>query len=115
MYCAAAQRSAGVQVRVRLVVLLLLAAAMEVQERCFYARGSTDHDSLVCFPGPVSIHAFLVHEIEQIRKQYNLPSGWPGKTNIWTLVRIAVPLFIFAVTVCRFISDPRCGGPLRKL
>jgi hypothetical protein len=36
-----------------------------------------------------------------------LPSDWPGETNIKTLVNMAIPLFIFAATVCRFVSDLR--------
>jgi hypothetical protein len=35
------------------------------------------------------------------------PPDWPGDGNIQALVRIAVPLFIFASTMCRFVADPR--------
>jgi WD40 repeat protein len=36
-----------------------------------------------------------------------LPLGWPGRKKISVLVDMAVPLFIFAATTCRFLSDQR--------
>jgi hypothetical protein len=61
------------------------------------------------------ISAFLKHELAKIRDDHNrplpphrwLPSDWPGEGNIQSLVNMAIPLFIFAATVCRFIGDPR--------
>jgi hypothetical protein len=63
------------------------------------------------------ISAFLEHELVMIRGNYNnsitlsrqLPADWPGQTNVQILVQMAIPLFIFAATVCRFINDRRCG------
>ncbi|KAI2631854.1 vegetative incompatibility protein HET-E-1 [Hypoxylon sp. NC1633] len=60
------------------------------------------------------ISAFLRHELGEIRNDYNktasdgdqLPSNWPGQGEIQVLVNMAIPLFIFAATVCRFIKDP---------
>ncbi|KAL5598574.1 uncharacterized protein BROUX77_006408 [Berkeleyomyces rouxiae] len=65
------------------------------------------------------IAAFLDHEISKIRMDYNetvatsrqLPPSWPGTENLQTLVKMAVPLFIFAATTCRFIGDRNCGNP----
>ena len=34
-----------------------------------------------------------------------LPPDWPGDGDIKALAAMAVPLFIFAATVCRFIGD----------
>ena len=37
-----------------------------------------------------------------------LPLQWPGPEVVHTLVQMAVPLFIFAATVCRFIQESGC-------
>lgn len=44
------------------------------------------------------------------RKSQRLPAGWPGEDKITGLVKMAVPLFIFAATACRFIEDKRITG-----
>lgn len=53
------------------------------------------------------IAVFLKHELTRIRVDRSLPANWPGERNIRALVNMAVPLFIFAATVCRFVGDPR--------
>ena len=40
---------------------------------------------------------------------------WPGTEHIHKLVQMAIPLFIFAATVCRFIQDRGLGGPKDQL
>jgi hypothetical protein len=60
------------------------------------------------------ISAFLQHELTKIRIDRELTIDWPGQRNIQTLVEIAVPLFIFAATVCRFVGDPR-WDPRKRL
>ncbi|KAI1386041.1 uncharacterized protein F4822DRAFT_430918 [Hypoxylon trugodes] len=65
------------------------------------------------------ISVFLTHELENIRNDYNksvsnslqLSPIWPGQPNIQVLVKMAVPLFIFAATVCRFIKDTAWRDP----
>ncbi|KAJ4293221.1 hypothetical protein N0V90_008503 [Kalmusia sp. IMI 367209] len=77
-------------------------------------------------PKPIIEHditAFLQHQLSKIREDYNksvtsnrqLPLNWPGVQHIQKLVEMAVPLFIFAATVCRFIGDRRFGGPKDQL
>ncbi|KAJ3454195.1 hypothetical protein MRS44_018089 [Fusarium solani] len=76
-------------------------------------------------PGVIKhdISIFLEHELARIRHEYNasvpqdrqLCASWPGQPNIQTLVTMAIPLFIFAATVCRFIADRRCGSPDEQL
>ena len=69
------------------------------------------------------IYAFLTYELTRIREDYNksvlqdrhLPLDWPGQENIQSLVQMAVPLFIFAATICRFLEDRRCGEPDEQL
>jgi hypothetical protein len=52
------------------------------------------------------IAAFLKHELGKIRDEHDsLPSDWPGEKNLQALVDMAIPLFIFAATVCRFVGD----------
>ncbi|MCJ1462809.1 hypothetical protein MMC07_001412 [Pseudocyphellaria aurata] len=59
------------------------------------------------------ISIFLKDEFSKIRKRYNdrppsrakLNPDWPGDKVIWALVDMAVPLFIVAATVCRFVGD----------
>jgi NACHT domain len=67
-------------------------------------RATIEHD----------ISAFLKHEFGKIRNTNNhlhpshvLPSDWPGEMNLKTLVDMAIPLFIFAATVCRYVGDVR--------
>ncbi|KAI9834042.1 MAG: hypothetical protein M1819_003327 [Sarea resinae] len=60
------------------------------------------------------ISAFLQYELSKVRVDRSLNMDWPGQENIQALVEMAVPLFIFAATVCRFVSDPR-WDPKKRL
>ncbi|WZH50304.1 LOW QUALITY PROTEIN: Vegetative incompatibility protein HET-E-1 [Fusarium acuminatum] len=68
------------------------------------------------------IIVFLNNEFKKIRHDFNmtvgderkLPSDWPGRPTVQSLAKMAVPLFIFAATVCRFIGDRR-RSPQRRL
>ncbi|KAF7532366.1 hypothetical protein G7054_g8043 [Neopestalotiopsis clavispora] len=70
------------------------------------------------------ITAYFEHELAQIRLRFNqdtfetsrqLPTNWPATADLRDLVEMAIPLFIFASTVCRFIGDDRRGGPDQQL
>ncbi|CAG9990185.1 unnamed protein product [Clonostachys byssicola] len=70
------------------------------------------------------ISLFLEHELEQIRYEYNesveeeerqLPTTWPTEQDNRDLVKMTVPLFISAATVCLFIADRVGGNPRKKL
>ncbi|KAI0479835.1 putative WD-repeat protein [Xylaria cf. heliscus] len=71
------------------------------------------------------MHTFLSHELRVRRKEYNefvksemryLPSDWPDESDIRALLDITVPLFISAVTICRFLFDRYVSGtPAMKL
>ncbi|KAK0627877.1 hypothetical protein B0T14DRAFT_563644 [Immersiella caudata] len=69
------------------------------------------------------ISAFLRHQLTRIRDEYNsqalegfeLLPDWPGEHVIRTLAQMAVPLFIFAATVCRFVEDPVWSDPADQL
>ncbi|KAK2809062.1 hypothetical protein FQN50_004115 [Emmonsiellopsis sp. PD_5] len=69
------------------------------------------------------ISAYLKHELSKIKDEHNksldspnsfLPVDWPGQPNLDILVEMAVPLFIFAATVCRFIGESRFN-PQKRL
>ncbi|RKK81967.1 hypothetical protein BFJ68_g17582 [Fusarium oxysporum] len=65
------------------------------------------------------IIVFLNDEFKKIRHDFNmtvgnerkLPPDWPGRPIVQSLARMAVPLFIFAATVCRFIGDRKRDSP----
>jgi hypothetical protein len=69
------------------------------------------------------ISIFFESELSRTRDDYNrslpkkwqLSSDWPGRRNLQILVKMAIPLFIFAKTVCRFVEDRACGGPEEQL
>jgi hypothetical protein len=60
------------------------------------------------------ISVFLEHEFTKIRVDQSLTMDWPGPEDIQALVKMAVPLCIFAATVCRFVLDPR-WDPKKRL
>ncbi|KAH6883591.1 hypothetical protein B0T10DRAFT_445998 [Thelonectria olida] len=89
-------------------------------------KGTYEDLVLHQIPTPVIEHdiaSFLEHELATIRTKYNgsvshdrqLPPNWPGEMNVRNLVKMAIPLFIFAATVCRFIADRNCGNPDKQL
>lgn len=60
------------------------------------------------------LRLFFEHELVNIRTERFPSSEWPGERSIQTLVRMAVPLFIFAATVCRFVGGTS-GNPRSRL
>ncbi|EXU97777.1 phosphorylase, AAA and WD40 domain protein [Metarhizium robertsii] len=100
----------------------------ELSTRQTFSQMSGKYNDLVLhtIPQPVvetDISLFLHHEIKEIRDKYNasvsnhrcLATDWPGQSTIRTLIKMAVPLFIFAATICRFLNDRRCGNPDKQL
>lgn len=76
-------------------------------------------------PRPVIEHdisVFVRYEIRRIVLEWNnsvaesrrLSIDWPGDDNLRILIERASPLFLFAATICRFISD-RNSGPEARL
>ncbi|KAE8397387.1 hypothetical protein BDV37DRAFT_289476 [Aspergillus pseudonomiae] len=73
-------------------------------------KQDTNHQDLVLhqLPAPViehDIRVFLEYKLSNIRDERALSPNWPGKESIEKLVKMAVPLFIFAATLCRFVGD----------
>jgi WD40 repeat protein len=82
--------------------------------------------ALHTIPEPVVEHdlsVYLVHQLTHIRDEYNrmapeefhLPRDWPPTSEIQKLVNMAVPLFIFAATVCRLLEDMAPSNPADEL
>ncbi|KAB8238710.1 WD40-repeat-containing domain protein [Aspergillus alliaceus] len=74
------------------------------------------HLDLHDLPNPVieeDIRIFLKERLSVIRKNREMTDDWPGEESLHTLVEMAVPLFIFAATACRFIEQGR--HPERRL
>ena len=73
------------------------------------------HQDLVLheIPRPIiehDIYVFLKTKFSKTKQDYSvkgrqLPPDWPGDDNLRTLVAMAVPLFIFAATVYRFVNE----------
>ncbi|QKX62565.1 uncharacterized protein TRUGW13939_09726 [Talaromyces rugulosus] len=66
------------------------------------------------------ITTFLEYRFAQIQEKYtkdgrSLPFDWPGLEAISALVEMAVPLFIFAATLCRFVEDEVYSNPSDQL
>ena len=63
------------------------------------------------------IWVYLKHELTRIRDDHpdqSLAPDWPGVQALGTLTQLAVPLFIVAATICRFVSELN-GNPLKRL
>ena len=107
---------------------LFLTSRPELPIRLGFKEISSRYKGLVLheIPRPIIEHdisSFLAYELARIRDEYNksvtpdrqLPADWPGQTNVQSLVQMAIPLFIFATTICRFVKDRRCSDPEEQL
>ncbi|KAF3484296.1 WD domain-containing protein [Arthroderma uncinatum] len=71
-----------------------------------------DHQDLIIheIPMPVikhDIELYFKDKFSKLRQERSFPPDWPGDECIKSLVERAVPLFISAATLYRFISDVR--------
>jgi hypothetical protein len=89
-------------------------------------QGSYQDLALHDIPAPIVEHdifVFLSNEFSKIRHDFNITVGderklstsWPGRSIVQRLSQMAVPLFIFAATICRFIGDRRRRKPRTRL
>jgi hypothetical protein len=107
---------------------IFLTSRPELPIRLEFKRISADaHQNVVLQDIPQltiehDISIYLTDELAKIKAEYNeihspdswLPPNWPGDDNIKALAAMAIPLFIFVATVCRFIGDHR-WNPRRRL
>jgi hypothetical protein len=69
------------------------------------------------------ITTLLNTKLAEIRNDYNihplgrqhLPESWPSPTEVHDLVKMAIPLFIFAATACKLIQNGKHGDPEENL
>ncbi|CEN60827.1 hypothetical protein ASPCAL03259 [Aspergillus calidoustus] len=59
------------------------------------------------------IRLYLENRFTKIKHDRNISQDWPGDKAIQELVRISVPLFISAATVCRYIENSKLEPKLR--
>ncbi|KAK6358307.1 hypothetical protein TWF730_007653 [Orbilia blumenaviensis] len=88
---------------------VFLTSRPELKLRMSFKKLSDDtHRDIILHEIPgiqEDITTFLEAEFAKIRDSYSLPVTWPESGDISRLATMAVPLFIFAATACRFIAD----------
>lgn len=107
---------------------VFLTSRPELPIRLGFSEVQGTYQDLVLHKIPIQIvehdiYAFLADEFRRIRDSFNmtvgderkLPSDWPGQQTLQDLTQMAVPLFIFAATVCRFIDNRKRGNPQKQL
>ncbi|KAM0293119.1 hypothetical protein ACHAPM_011720 [Fusarium culmorum] len=107
-----------------LCVRVLITSRPELPVRLGFSSIGDTHQDFVLHQIPQriierDISIFLRHEFTNIRNHFNeeaveelkLPVDWPGEANLEKLTMAAVPLFIFAATLCLFVNDAYLGNP----
>ncbi|KAJ4102542.1 hypothetical protein NW769_010164 [Fusarium oxysporum] len=113
---------------IRQYLRILITSRPDLPIRLGFAKANGTYQALVLHDMPVNtikhdIMTFLVNEFERIRVDFNdvvpteleLPPEWPGDDVVNKLTMMAIPLFIFAATVCRFVSNYKIDGPSEQL
>jgi hypothetical protein len=100
------QKSSSIQIR------FLLTSRPELPIRLGFKGITNDHQNLMLHRIPKAviehdIRLFFENKFLQLREDCDLPSDWPGEVTIDALIERAVPLFISATTLYRFISDKK--------
>lgn len=105
---------------------IFITSRPEQQIRFGFANVPEDiHEDIVLhkIPQPIikqDITTFLKYKFTQIQEKYmkigqSISPGWPGSEVLSALVEMAIPLFIFAATLCRFVEDPAWSDPTGQL
>ncbi|KAL4746219.1 hypothetical protein BDW72DRAFT_39188 [Aspergillus terricola var. indicus] len=98
-------------------VRIFLTSRPELPVRLGFKKSDNHQDlDLHEVPNPIikeDIRIFLKERFSMIRKSREMTDDWPGDDTLNALVTMAVPLFIFAATACRFIEEGR--HPERRL
>jgi hypothetical protein len=107
------QRSNSVKLR------FLLTSRPDLPIRFGFKGIADDHQDLILhqIPKPVIGHDICLYfqaKLAQLREKRPLSPDWPGRERIKALTERAVPLFISAATMYRFISDEK-WNPERRL
>ncbi|KAK7570369.1 hypothetical protein V3481_019549 [Fusarium oxysporum f. sp. vasinfectum] len=112
--------------RPRLRVFLTSRPELPIRLGFSEVQGSYQDFVLHKIPAEIVEHditVFLNDEFKKIRHDFNLtvgnerklPPDWPGRPTVQSLAQMAVPLFIFAATVCRFIGGRKRDSPTIQL
>ncbi|KAI3324047.1 vegetative incompatibility protein HET-E-1 [Xylariaceae sp. AK1471] len=109
-------------------IRLLITSRPELPIRLGFSNAKGKYQDLILHEIPAltmehDLWVFFTHELTKVRNNYNqlvsqdrqLPPDWPVQSDLQILVQMATPLFIFAATVCRFLTDRRTGDPDKKL
>jgi hypothetical protein len=67
-------------------------------------RSTVEHD----------IRIFIEHELSKIQKSRDISTDWPAQQQVLSLAEMAVPLFIYAATVCLFVGT-KGSNPKKNL
>jgi hypothetical protein len=107
------QKSMSLQLR------FLLTSRPEFPIRLGFRGLTDDHQDLVLheIPKPIIKHDISLYfedKFFQLRLERSLPSDWPGDETVKILVERAMPLFISAATLYRFIGDEQ-WNPKKRL
>jgi hypothetical protein len=107
------QKSKSLQLR------FLLTSRPDWPIKLGFRRVTDDHQDLVLheIPKPMIEHDISLYfedKFFQLRLERSLPSDWPGDETIKVLVERAMPLFISAATLYRFIGDKQ-WNPKKRL
>lgn len=100
-------------------LLFFLTSRPELPIRLGFDEITGAHQGLVLhdIPKPVIEHDISLYVRDQfihLRRRRSFRSDWPGDAAIKHLIDRAVPLFIAAVTLCRFVSDAN-WNPQKRL
>ncbi|KAH6962092.1 hypothetical protein BKA56DRAFT_679629 [Ilyonectria sp. MPI-CAGE-AT-0026] len=111
-----------------LKIRVLITSRPELPIRLGFSGIHGSYESLILHEIPETIiehdlTVFFKERLTEIRRSYNtsvseerrLSETWPDLNDYEILVQMSVPLFIFAATVCRFLSDRKCGSPNQQL
>ncbi|KAI9036194.1 WD40 repeat-like protein [Aspergillus affinis] len=95
------QKSKSIRLRI------FLTSRPELSIRDGFER-NRDHSDIVLQEVPGiehDIRVFLRHRFSHIKEKRKVPGDWPGYKTTEALVKMTVPLFIFAATICRFVEE----------
>ena len=120
---------ARIQAMKSLNMRIFITSRPELPIRLDFDKISGTHQDFILheIPKPVITHdisVFLRSEFAAIKDNYKdsppsamgIPLDWPYEQNLQALIIMAVPLFIFAATMCRFIGETGWDwDPVEKL
>ncbi|KAK1241232.1 hypothetical protein MKX08_001206 [Trichoderma sp. CBMAI-0020] len=109
-------------------VKFFLTSRPELPIRLGFENIGGKYDNLLLASVPATtialdIELFMRNKLQTIKTDYNtsvsehrkIKPDWPGEDMLQKLIATAIPLFIAAATICRFLSDRRLGSPHHQL